>query len=297
MVGVTNATSPAPTVEHLEASRKVQQLAYRCVQDVAATLRPGDTERAAARRLRRWLVDAGVEDWFHTPFAWFGDRTAFRGFRTSLDFFPTDRQIVDGMPFILDIAPVVDGATSDIGFSGALGGNETVERILDDLAAHRTLILELAKARRPLREIYAAVDDLAAAQGYENRHAAYPFGVIAHRVEPLAPRPGRRPRPTVAGFGVRHLRQLGRSVAVGMARRQSPLWSGSRRSDHPPTPGLWAVEPHLGIDDVGAKFEELLVVTEDDVFWLDDDLPHVRPGSKTRTAATATDPSNPEVTR
>jgi hypothetical protein len=24
------------------------------------------------------------------------------------------------------------------------------------------------------------------------------------------------------------------------------------------------------------KFEELLVVTEDDAFWLDDDLPHVR---------------------
>jgi hypothetical protein len=27
---------------------------------------------------------------------------------------------------------------------------------------------------------------------------------------------------------------------------------------------------------VGAKFEELLVITEDDAYWLDDDLPHVR---------------------
>lgn len=26
---------------------------------------------------------------------------------------------------------------------------------------------------------------------------------------------------------------------------------------------------------VGAKFEELLVITDDDAFWLDDDLPHV----------------------
>ena len=41
-------------------------------------------------------------------------------------------------------------------------------------------------------------------------------------------------------------------------------------------PGLWAVEPHIGFRDVGVKFEELLVVTEDDAFWLDDDLPHVR---------------------
>lgn len=31
-----------------------------------------------------------------------------------------------------------------------------------------------------------------------------------------------------------------------------------------------------GATRVGAKFEELLVVTEDDAYWLDDDLPHVR---------------------
>ena len=41
-------------------------------------------------------------------------------------------------------------------------------------------------------------------------------------------------------------------------------------------PGLWAVEPHVGFRGVGAKFEELLVVTPDDAYWLDDDLPHVR---------------------
>ncbi|OXH82904.1 Xaa-Pro aminopeptidase, partial [Burkholderia multivorans] len=40
--------------------------------------------------------------------------------------------------------------------------------------------------------------------------------------------------------------------------------------------GLWAVEPHLGFAGVGAKFEELLVITEDDAYWLDDGLPHVR---------------------
>jgi hypothetical protein len=43
---------------------------------------------------------------------------------------------------------------------------------------------------------------------------------------------------------------------------------------------MWAVEPHLGWRGVGAKFEELLVVTGDDAYWLDDDLPHVRRGRK-----------------
>lgn len=266
----------APRPNELDRFRAVQQLAYQSAQEVAATLEPGITERAAARRMRQWLLDAGIEDWFHTPFAWFGDRTAFRGFRHSLHFFPTDRQLVEGMPFILDCAPVRNGATADIGFSGSLGGNTVVEEILDDLQHHRALILEMAKERAPLRAIYEAVDELAAKQGYENRHQAYPFGVIAHEVASLPPRHTRRRTPTVAGFGPRHLRALARSAAVGWARGTSPLWSRSRRSDHPPTPGLWAVEPHLGRGDVGAKFEEILVVTDDDVFWLDDDLPHVR---------------------
>jgi Xaa-Pro aminopeptidase len=262
-----------PTTEDLGRYRAVQQLAYRCAETVGASLEPGTTEKAAARRMKQWLLDHGVDDWFHVPFAWFGDRTAFRGFRTPLQFFPTDRQLVEGMPFILDCAPVVDGATADIGYASSLGPNPVLDRILDDLAAHRALILDLARQRRPLREIYQAVDELAATQGYENRHQRYPFGVIAHQVGPLPKRPA---NVVVAGFGLRSLRALLRSAAVGRARGWSPLWNRSRRSAHPPTPGLWAVEPHLGTGDVAAKFEELLVVTDDDVFWLDDDLPHVR---------------------
>lgn len=44
----------------------------------------------------------------------------------------------------------------------------------------------------------------------------------------------------------------------------------------PATPGLWAVEPHFAYGGIGVKFEELLVVTDTDAYWLDDDLPHVR---------------------
>ena len=66
------------------------------------------------------------------------------------------------------------------------------------------------------------------------------------------------------------------ALITGRREGWSPLWSSHSRSLHPPTPGLWAVEPHLGFRGVGAKFEELLVVTETDAYWLDDDLPHVR---------------------
>ena len=106
------------------------------------------------------------------------------------------------------------------------------------------------------------------------RHKAYPFEVLAHRVEKLGARDSGL---SIARFGVRNILTLTRNALLtGRRAGWSPLWSSNSRSAHAPTPGLWAVEPHLGWRGVGAKFEELLVVTEDDAYWLDDDLPHVQ---------------------
>ena len=48
------------------------------------------------------------------------------------------------------------------------------------------------------------------------------------------------------------------------------------QSDCPMQPGLWAVEPHVARDTTGAKFEEILVVTGERAYSLDDDLSHCR---------------------
>lgn len=262
----------------LRRFQEVQQLAYACAESVAARLKPGVTERDAARMQREWLRERGVRDWFHLPFAWFGDRTAFTGFKVPLQFFPTDRKLEPGMPFILDLAPILKGCTADVGYSGCLGLDPMHERLMADLLEHRELILNAVRERRSLREIYEDVERLMVTQGYANRHRAYPFGVIGHKVDRV---PERRWSPTVLGFGTNALRGLARDALHGHRDGWSPLWSPYRFSDHPPQPGLWAVEPHLGFRGTGAKFEEILVVTdsrdpEESAFWLDDDLPHVR---------------------
>lgn len=265
-----------PTDDDLERFREVQQLAYRCVIEVADGLDEGVTERETCARMRRWLRDNGTDDWFHVPFAWFGDRSAFRGFRTPLQFFPTTRRLADGMAFILDVAPIRDGAVADVGYAAALGDCPVQAAILDDLEAHRDLILERVRSGDTMAQVYDAVDALARQQGYDNRHREYPFRVLAHQVDAV---PGGLGSGLAAGgFGVRTLATLLRSVAEGGRRPGGPpLWNGDRGSARPPGPGLWAVEPHLGLRGVGAKFEELLVVRPDgDAFWLDDDLPHVR---------------------
>ncbi|WP_232831901.1 M24 family metallopeptidase [Nocardiopsis sp. FIRDI 009] len=269
----TKVTGDTPPQAELDAFRELQQLAYRAASDVAATLEPGVTEREAARRVREHLEGHGVQDWFHTPFAWFGDRTAFRGFRVPLQFFPSRRRLEEGMPFILDCAPVRDGYVADIGYSGYLGENPLHDRLMDDLRAHRDLIVERVRAGDTLQSVYRAVDALIRDQGYDNRHQVYPGRVIAHQVGKVR---SRLPRAVVAGFGVRSLQTLVGDLVVERMHHRSPLWADGDISAHPATPGMWAVEPHIGFRDIGVKFEEILVVTEDDAHWLDDDLPHVR---------------------
>ncbi|MCC2635258.1 MAG: aminopeptidase family protein [Ramlibacter sp.] len=264
-----------PDAEDLEQFRHVQRLAYAAAEAVAKELKPGMTEKQAARLQEVWLLDHGVTDWFHSPFAWFGDRTAFQGFKVALQFLPTNRRLEENMPFILDNAPVVNGYVADIGYAGVLGKNPILDLLLDDLAAHRTLILDLIRQRRPMSEVSRAVDALILKQGHAPRHKAYPFETLAHTVQPMAPRQKQTPT-TLFKFGLQAVEALGRLGLVARRQGWSPIWSSNDSSNHAPVPGLWAVEPHLGFHGVGAKFEELLVITEDDAFWLDDESPHVR---------------------
>ena len=99
--------------------------------------------------------------------------------------------------------------------------------------------------------------------------------MLAHRVEKLED-DGRAKHLSLARFGLRNVTELLKDRVKGARDGWSPLWNSKSGSDHPPTPGLWAVEPHLGFRDVGAKWEELLVITESDAFWLDDEVPQVQ---------------------
>lgn len=277
-----SAPSLIPSTADIVGFRAAQRLAYACAEAIHARLHPGITEREVAAMMKTWLAEHGATDCLHQPFAWFGHRTAFRGLiglnqlrGFNPAFFPSNKKLEADMPFILDCAPTLNGYTADIGYAGVLGENRILDQLMDDLSAHRQLIIEMIRERRLMSEVSQAVDSLCAKQGVDPRHHAYPFAVLAHRVEKLPDSPI-APKISVGRFGIRSVLSLGREAAQGVKEGWSPLWASHQRSAHPPVPGLWAVEPHIGFRDVGAKFEELLVITEDDAFWLDDDVPHVR---------------------
>jgi hypothetical protein len=274
---MTKATS------ELAHFREVQRLAFRCALAIEAELHEGMSERVVTRMMQRWLADHGVRECFHVPFAWFGDRTSFAPPWGTRSFAPTQRRLEAGMPIILDLAPSLDGYAAAVAHATCLGENLVWSKLQNDLRLHRELILELVKERKSAREIYRAVDALTERQGYENRHKVYPGAQLAYRMERLPPTRLRR----VVAFGVAlpawHRLSSDAQAARFMGRPERwPYWDDSEASEVPITPGLWVVEPHLARGVVGAKWQELLVVTRDDAFWLDDDVPHVQRWSRPR---------------
>jgi Xaa-Pro aminopeptidase len=268
------------TDAELDRFREYQRASYAVLERVARSLREGETEKEVTRRIRKRFHEQGVHHYFHVPVALFGARTAYPGDFGQLEALPTDQKLERGMPVILDAAPVYRGYTVDTSYSTSFGDNPRVRELLAALRPLRELILARVRERATFRAIAREVDDEIKRLGYENCHKKHIAFVLGHRVTQVPDSWWHRRR--IWGLGVPQAwyfisRTLGASRGHGPLPHGSPNWNHTRSSDHAPTPGLWAVEPHLGKDGVGAKFEEILVITEDDAYWLDDDgLPHHR---------------------
>lgn len=277
----------------LDAYRRAQRIAYDCAEDVAGRLHSGISEREAAEMMRAYLTEHGINYYFHAPFVWFGERTELAITWGDDDFLPSEKRLEVGMPVILDVAPIVEGYAADIGYAFAFGANAQHEAMLADLEAYRVLIPKLLKEGRTMQEVYMAIDQRIKEQGYMSSHHAYPAGVIGHRVTTLQPE-GSADEARAGGFGISAYRYLkDKKILSAKAPHLSPYWNDSHLSAHAPEVGLWAVEPHFARDGIGVKFEELLVVTESDVFWLDDELPHVQRWKRSAAQPTSQPPRRP----
>jgi Xaa-Pro aminopeptidase len=283
------------TPAELDRFKEYQRASYAVLEDVASSLREGETEKDAARRVRKRFHEQGVHHYFHVPVALFGTRTAYPGAFGQLEALSTDRKLEPGMPVILDAAPVYHGYTVDTSLATSFGDHPRQRELVRALQPLRDLILARVRERATFRAIAREVDDEIRKLGYENCHKKHIAFVLGHRVTQVPDTWLNRRR--IWGLGVpqaaffigktfgaqqfvpawsRILKAAGIS-AWRVSGDGSPNWNHTRTSDHPPTPGLWAVEPHVGKDGVGAKFEEILVITESDAYWLDEGgLPHHR---------------------
>ena len=266
------------TTAQVDRFTLLQRDLYAVLEQVAATLKVGDTERAVTARIRHALKSSGVRSWFHVPVALFGERTAYPGAFGQFEALPTDRALQAGEAVILDAAPIIDGHLIDcsLALPRTDGDREAFRRCDALLAELRALILERAGARANMREVAREVDALIVERGFENCHKKHIGLVLAHRATLtnngfLARRRlwGLSPAP-VAWFFAKSARSRRGHAA------ETPNWNHTRQSDTTMQPGLWCVEPHVALGATGVKFEEMLLVDEQGARYLDDDLPHLR---------------------
>jgi hypothetical protein len=256
--------------------KEFQQRSYATLEAVKAELFVGMTEKQAARLLRKRFHEQGVHTYFHVPVVLFGERTGYPGDFGQFEAIATDKKLEQDMAIILDAAPIYEGYIVDTSLSTTFGENALHAQLYPELQAFRAQILAMVKERREFRDIENHCNAMIEKLGAENCHRKHIGEVIGHRVFKVKNRFWNRF--TIKQLSVRHVAWLfwKSLAAVKGWQNDSPNWNHRRTSGHKPFPGLWAVEPHFAKNGVGVKFEEILVITDDDAYWLDDDLPHVR---------------------
>lgn len=249
--------------------QRAQRLAYASVTHVAGQLRVGMTEIEAAKLLDQYLVAHGAQRYLHRPFAWFGEHARFDGYSGYGDYHPSARRLAAGETAILDVSPMLDGYIGDVGYACALGANPELSRAMAFMRDLRARIPALFVSDMTPKAIWAEVDRLIAEAGFDNVHAKYPFCVLGHRVYRVKVKPGRGIR--IPGG---HMGWF--SFQANMAFLNHGIFSQLLTPEHMGSKlGLWAIEPHIGWQGNGAKFEEILVVEPNRAYWLSDDVPHV----------------------
>jgi len=258
---VSGAVNRRPTAGELAGYLACQRLAERGVREVAALMCEGWTEQHAAGLLDTWLKDHGVKSFFHKSFVWFGDRTRFRGVRGYGGYMPSRRVLRPGEVFILDVAPILHGHIADVGYTTALGSNAELARAQAFLAELRAELPGLFAGGNAGADVWQAMRARIGAAGYEPIHEKYPFGVLGHRVHRVK---AEEPRAHLYNFGWQSYWEFLSRGLFGQLLNDS--FTGDLL-------GLWAIEPHVGAAEFGAKFEEILVVDEDGARWLESERP------------------------
>ncbi len=253
--------------------RASQRLAYDTVLAVEKQLRPGITEKAAAKLLADYLADRGVKTYLHRPFAWFGEHSKFKGYNFYTDFRPSNRTLKEDDVYILDVSPILNGYIGDIGYTGSLAPNAELDAMKAYLLEIRRRLPAEFASDKPASQIWSELDADIKARGFENAHSKYPFAVLGHRVYKVPLPKMWSPLIPISFLSWFSFQAQFSFLAHGiLPELLTPHHQGKKI-------GAWAIEPHLGAKgNFGAKFEEILIVEEDRAYWLDDDVPHMTQG-------------------
>jgi Xaa-Pro aminopeptidase len=264
--------------QYVAGVAQAQRVAREAILTVAATVRPGDSERAVVARIEGELEKARVRHWLHTAYAWWGERTRFDHFRVwETSALPSERRLAEGEAFILDVAPIVDGHPADFAYSGHGSGSDGSSEpsatrhaaLLQALRELKSGLLAHARQALDCGDLCRRIADEIRARNLDVLHTRYPAAVLGHTFEGFpnafssAPRIG-------SGFQLPLILTYGMGIALHhLCGARYPFLNAT--APGPPS-GLYAVEPHIGSGQLGAKFESVLLIDGDETRWLDPGL-------------------------
>jgi Xaa-Pro aminopeptidase len=142
-------------------------------------------------------------------------------------FPPSERKVADVDLVWFDVTPDFDGWPGDVTRSVVVGSDPEREKVRADCERIQRAIVEAIRPGMPASELFAYARVFLDAEGYELLDL---LGNIGHDLGEGA---------EVKGFID--------------PRNETPMW------------GCWAIEPHIGLNGIGAKTEDLVWIGEDGV--------------------------------
>lgn len=278
-----------------ETLLRIQELSLNSAKDSFSLLKEGMTEKEACQIMHDCLTKQGVRDYFHYPFAWFGERTMFKDFSQPLpllskktwnklqlklpkgdlphlgkEFLPTDKRLEKNMAVILDVAPIINQQFADIGYSRFFGNSEEYNKMIHFLKDLRSKIPDVVTNLRNIKDIYHHIDQLIAEEGLINCHQLYPLGVLGHKVGNIKSNKLLNPlkKMNIMGFSPQAFTFLfsHNLTAPFYYNKETPYLASHINQEI--SEGYWAIEPHIGSGHEGAKFEEILIFQNNKATWL-----------------------------
>ncbi len=259
----------------LNQFRRFQTLSFAILENAAYAIEAGETEREVAKDLFKAYRSAGVKSFFHLPVVLFGNRTALPGDWKFNSFFPRPRKLAVGDSVILDASPIFNGYMVDTSYSFCFGESAAHAKMMRNLAKFRTQILDAVNAKDSFQTIAQDVANDICRMGYEPAHTKHPGEVLGHRAVKTINLPRRWRLRGSDGMALGWFILKGKLVDAGLSKTPA-LWNESDVSDHGAHDGLWLVEPHAGAGDIGAKWEEIMIIQNGRARWLQNRPPHVR---------------------
>ena len=247
-----------PDLAKLKACQKVARLG---VQETTRAIQEGWSEQQTCDYLEAALRDLGVENYFHRPFAWFGERSRFDGIRFYHQFQPRKNRFLEsGDVVILDVAPLYQGVSSDIEYTFSLEPNEELQKAKKYLKNLRETIRNNFESQSKAGAIWKSISQDIEQHHYDVIHRRYPLQVLGHRLYSHPQHPNSF---HFLNFGFEAYKSLLKGGIIHEVI--SPYFQNG-------VEGVWAIEPHIGGRGFGAKFEEILVVADGKATWLDEEF-------------------------